>query len=163
MGQRRVTILVCGEPMRGDDALALEAVRDLDATARNAAEVREVGQLSPDELLDAPEPVIVVDAVSGPEPGALVDISLAELAAAGGPAPRASSSHALPLATAVGLSVRLRGAPPEGRFLGIAGADYGLDAPLSATVRAALPGLTARIVYWIVELAARPAAEKGKG
>lgn len=162
MTARRVTILVCGEPMRGDDALALEAVRGLDATAREAAEIREVGQLSPDELLDAPEPVIVVDAVSGPEPGELLDLSLAELAAEGGPALRASSSHALPLATAVGLSIRLRGAPPEGRFLGLAGTDYGLDAPLSATVRAALPGLTARIVYWIAELSAAHPAENGR-
>jgi len=161
MASRRVTLLVCGEPMRGDDALALEAVRALDAPARAGADVREVGQLSPDELLDAPEPVIVVDAVSGPEPGELVDLPLAALAETNGPAPRASSSHALPLATAVALSVRLRGAPPEGRFLGLAGASYGLDAPLSATVRAALPGLTARIARWIDELAAPRAGNGG--
>jgi hydrogenase maturation protease len=162
MAPRRVTILVCGEPMRGDDALALEAVRALDPTTREAAEIREVGQLSPDELLDAPEPVIVVDAVSGPPPGELVDLTLGDLAAAGGPTPRASSSHALPLATAVSLSVRLRGAPPEGRFLGLAGADYGLDAPLSATIRAALPRLTARIVACVAELAAAEPPEQGR-
>ena len=111
-----------------------------------------MGQLSPDELLDAPEPVVVVDAVSGPPPGELVELSLADLADQGLPG-RSVSSHALPLATAVALSVRLRGRPPEGRFIGVAGAHYGLDGHLSDQVRGALPGLVAAIERAIRELA----------
>jgi hydrogenase maturation protease len=156
----RVTLLVCGEAMRGDDALALRAVAALPAEVSALAEIREIGQLSPDELLDAPAPVIVVDAVSGPPPGELVDMALGDVARMGDGAPHAASTHALPLATAIGLSIRLRGSAPEGRFLGMAGAEYGIDLPLSPVVADALPRLTDAIARWIRDLS-RPAALTG--
>lgn len=154
--RQRVTVLVCGDALRGDDALALRAVANLDPRVAALAEIREIGQLSPDELLDAPEPVIVVDAVSGPPPGEVVDLPLADLAGLAAHAP-STSTHALPLATAVALGIRLRGSPPVGRFLGMGGAEYGLDAPLSDVVAQALPRLSTIIEGWILALA-RPAA-----
>ena len=158
---RRVTVLVCGEAMRGDDALALRAVAMLPAEIAALAEIREIGQLSPDELLEAPAPVLVVDAVSGPPPGALVDMALGDLAAMGADGPHAASTHALPLATAVGLSVRLRGSAPEGRFLGMAGTDYGIDRPLSPVVADALPRLTDALARWIRDLSQQVATADG--
>jgi hydrogenase maturation protease len=156
-GVRRPTLLVCGEPMRGDDALALRAVAALPAELLSRVDVREIGQLSPDELLDAAEPVIVIDAVSGPAPGELVDMDLASLSELRAGAPVAASTHALPLATAVALCVRLRGSAPEGRFLGMGGADYGIGVPLSEVVAESLPRLTAVIEDWIRALS-RPAS-----
>ena len=156
-GIPRITVLVCGEAMRGDDALALQAVANLPADVSALVAVREIGQLSPDELLDAPSPVIVVDAVSGPPPGELVDMALGDVARMGDRGPHAASTHALPLATAIGLSIRLRGSAPEGRFLGMAGAEFGIDEPLSAVVADALPRLTDAIARWIRDLS-RPLA-----
>jgi len=149
---RRVTVLACGEAMRGDDAVGLMAVAALAPEVAALAEIREVGQLSPDELLDAPEPVIVVDAVSGPPAGELIELPLAELAERG-LGGTSMSSHALPLATAVALSVRLRGRAPEGRFIGLAGAHYGLDNHLSEPVRGGLSAFIAAIESAIRELA----------
>jgi hydrogenase maturation protease len=152
----RVTVLVCGDTMRGDDGLGIRAAARLPAATSELAEIREIGQLSPDDLLDATGPVIVVDAVSGPPPGELLDMPLVELAGSA-PHPLSPSTHALPLATAVALCMQLRGAVPPGRFLGLAGADFGIGAVLSDTVTEALPQLTTAIERWIGALA-HPAA-----
>ena len=148
----RVTVLVCGDTMRGDDGLGLRAAARLSAASTALAEVREIGQLSPDDLLDATGPVIVVDAVYGPSPGELVDVPLVDLAGSAAQ-PLSPSTHALPLATAVGLCMQLRGAVPQGRFLGLACADFGIGAELSDTVTEALPQLTTAIERWIGALA----------
>ncbi len=149
----RVTVLACGEPMRGDDAAAVLAMAAISPDAARLAEVRLVGQLNAEDLLDAPEPVIVVDAVNGPPPGEVLEIPLTELAAGGLPG-HAVSSHALPLATAVALAAQLRRSAPQGRFVGVAGAGYGLGTDLSDPVRRAMPQFTRAIELAIRELAA---------
>ena len=154
----RVTVLACGEPMRGDDAVGLMAVAAISPEIAKLAEIRYVGQLNAEDLLDAREPVVVVDAVSGPPPGELLEIPLAELAVGGLPG-RAVSSHALPLATAVALAAQLRRSTPRGRFVGVAGGQYGLGTDLSDPVRRAMARLVGAIERAIRELSGADAGE----
>jgi hydrogenase maturation protease len=154
---RHVTILVCGEPMRGDDAVAEAIVRALPLTTRQLGEVCHVGGLMPDDLIAAGAPVIVVDAVRGLPAGTLVDVpltALPELAAVGA-APE--STHAIPLATVLGIVERLAGQLPEGRFIGVAAESDALGAPLSEPVREAVDACAARLGHWIRTLS-HPAA-----
>jgi len=149
-----VTVLVCGEPMRGDDALALAVLDALSPTARAMADVRHVGQLMPDDLHPHASPVIVLDAVAGLAPGTLVDLPLDRLAAASASGDfTAASSHALPLPITLGIVERLAGGLPTGRFVGIGGADYTLGAGLSPAVRDAIVPCAARVSEWLTTLA----------
>jgi hydrogenase maturation protease len=156
-----VTLLVCGEPMRGDDALALAVLDALPPTARAMADVRHVRQLMPDDLHPHASPVIVLDAVAGPAPGTLVDLPLDRLAAASaGGDFNPASSHALPLPITLGIVERLAGGLPVGRFVGIGGADYTLGAGLSPAVRDAIAPCAARLSEWLTVLSSQegPAA-----
>lgn len=150
---RRVTVLVCGETLRGDDAVAEALVRALPDSTRRLGEVCHVGGLMPDDLMAAGSPVIVVDAVRGLPAGTVVDLpldALPELAASGiSPA----STHALPLTTVLGIVERLTGSVPEGRFIGVAGDDFGLGDPLSEDVREAVEPCAARLGHWVRTLA----------
>lgn len=150
---RRVTLLVCGDPMRGDDAVAAMIVDALPASTLALVEVRHVGQLMPDDLLGANGPLILVDAVEGPAPGEVVDVPLASLVDAHGAGISPASSHALPLPITMAIAQRLAGALPSGRFIGVAGAGYGIGAPLSPRVADAVPGCAARLNHWIRVLA----------
>jgi hydrogenase maturation protease len=150
---RRVTLLVCGDPMRGDDALAWAVVDALPASTLALAEVRQVGQLMPDDLLGANGPLILVDAVEGPAAGDVIDMPLASLVSAHASGLSPASSHALPLPITLAIAERLGGGLPEGRFVGIAGADYRIGAPLSPAVREAMPRCSARLNRWIRSLA----------
>jgi hydrogenase maturation protease len=150
----RIPLLVCGEPARGDDAVALAAVAALPAIARDRVEVVPCGQLEVDHLLDVPAgmPCIVVDAAVGVAPGEVVVLSLADVGARrDGGAPR--SSHTLRPDQAIALAATLRGAPPAGVFVGIGGADFTLGADLSPAVRAGLPRLIERLAAEIERLA----------
>jgi hydrogenase maturation protease len=150
---RSVTLLVCGEPLRGDDAVAEAVVHALPATTLRLSDVCRVGGLMPDDLLTVGSPVIVVDAVLGLPAGTVVDLplhALAELAASGvSPA----SSHALPLPTVLGIVERVAGHLPEGRFIGVAGADFELGDPLTDDVRQAVEPCAARVGHWVRTLA----------
>ena len=146
---RRVTLLVCGEPMRGDDGVAERIVHALPATTRALTAVCHVGALMPDDLIGAGSPVILVDAVHGLPPGSVIDLpieALGELVEAG-VAP--GSSHALPLPMILGLVEQLAGGLPEGRFIGVAGSAYGLGSPLSEPVADAVEPAAARLGHWI--------------
>jgi hydrogenase maturation protease len=150
---RRVTVLVCGEPLRGDDAVAEALVRALPAATLRLGEICHVGGLMPDDLLAAGSPVIVVDAVRGLPAGTVVDLPLegvAELAAMG---VTSASTHALPMPTVLGLVRQLAGRLPEGRFIGVAGGDFGLGDPLSDEVREAVEPCAARLGHWVRALA----------
>jgi hypothetical protein len=84
---RRVTLLVCGDPMRGDDAVAGAILGALPATSRHLADIRDVSGLMPDDLLGAEGPLIILDAVHGPPAGTVVDLpkkGLHSLVVAGG-------------------------------------------------------------------------------
>lgn len=150
----RLPLLVCGEPARGDDAVAFAAVAALPAIARDRVEVVPCGQLEVDHLLDVPAgmPCIVVDAAVGVAPGDVVVLSLADVGARrDGGAPR--SSHTLRPDQAIALAATLRGEPPAGVFVGIGGADFTLGADLSPAVRAGLPRLVERLAAEIERLA----------
>ncbi len=153
----RVPVLVCGEPERGDDALAFAAVRALPDRAARLADVRYCGQLEVEALLELPlgTPCVIVDAAVGVRPGTVVTLPLERVAgrAAGG-GPR--SSHALPVEQVLALAAVLRGEPPSGTFVGMGGSSFGLGDPLSPAVAAALPELTARIAAEIAHLAGEP-------
>lgn len=151
----RVTVLVCGEPLRGDDAVGPRVADALSARVRRRAEVRQVGGLMPDDLLDGAGAVIVVDAVRGLAPGSVVDVPLGDLtrleASGAGPA----SSHALPLASVVAIAEHLEGGALRGRFIGIGGASFELGAPMSPPVEAAVRPAAARIAARVRVLAHR--------
>jgi hydrogenase maturation protease len=150
----RLPLLVCGEPARGDDAVAFAAVAALPAIALDRVEVVPCGQLEVDHLLDVPAgmPCIVVDAAVGVAPGEIVVLSLADVGARRDRgAPR--SSHTLRPDQAIALAATLRGAPPAGVFVGIGGVDFTLGADLSPVVRAGLPRLVERLAAEIERLA----------
>ena len=150
---RPVVLLVCGEPMRGDDAVAAAVVDALPASTLALVEVRHVGQLMPDDLLGNGKPIILIDAVEGPAPGDVIDLPLASLGSAGGGGLSPASSHALPLPICLAIAHHLSGRLPEGRFVGIAADGYGIGDPLSPAVRAAVPSCAARLNHWIRVLA----------
>jgi hydrogenase maturation protease len=148
-----VSVLVCGEPTRGDDAAGFAAVELLPADVRARAEIREVGRLDVLLLLDLPaeEACVVVDAVAGIEPGevwvrplpALVDRARALADAGRAPEPR--SSHELPLEQVLALAATMRDAPPAGTFVGIGGSCWDVGTPLTEAVVAGLPAFAAAI------------------
>jgi hydrogenase maturation protease len=127
----RWTILVCGDPARGDDGAGLAAVDRLEPGRRVGVRVRRVSMLEPDDLVSAlaAGPCIVVDAVRGVEPGQVVEIPLRRLAAVDGPVP--ASSHALPLETVIGLAEALGADIDDGTFIGIGGRWFGLGRGLT--------------------------------
>ncbi|MFI5261772.1 MAG: hydrogenase maturation protease [Candidatus Limnocylindrales bacterium] len=147
-------VLVCGDPRRCDDGVALRAAAGLPRAARALADVRPVGQLDPQALLDAARPCIVVDAVVGVPAGTLVDMALGEVAQVGAPAPH--SSHALPAAMVVGLAEAM-GADLDGsRLIGVGIGDVRFGTELSPPVAAALPRLIEMLAVAIAELSSRP-------
>ena len=148
-----VIVLVCGEPMRGDDSAGLAVVDALPTGVRNLADLRHVRQLMPDDLHGLAAPVIVLDAVEGVDAGAVVDLSFGDVirAAADGLTP--ASSHALPIPLTLGVVERLDGRLPKGRFLGIGGESYAVGAPLSSPVQAAIGPCAARLAAWVTRLA----------
>jgi len=156
---RRVAVLVCGEPERGDDAAAFAAVATLPDTVRAIIDVVLCGQLEVEHLLDVPDglPCVVVDAAVGIPPGEVVAIPLAMVASRpGSGAPR--SSHTLPPDQVISLAAALRGRPPEGVFVGIGGEEFGFGAGLSQAVLAGLPRLVERLAAEIDRFARMPAA-----
>lgn len=154
-GAGRVVILVCGEPERGDDAVAFIAVDELPDAIRALADLVRVGQLAVEHLLDVPDGAacVVVDAAVGVAPGEVVAIPLAAIAErSSGGSPR--SSHTLPPDQVIALAAALRGHPPDGIFVGIGGESFGPGASLSPAVRSGLPLLVERLATEIGRLAA---------
>lgn len=145
-------ILACGAIDRGDDGVAVRAVRSLSTEARRGAQIDEVGYLSPELLVgDAPEQRrLVLDCVAGVPSGEIIDLPLAdlpELEARLG----ATSTHALAPGTAVALAALLGGVHPSDRFLGIGGASFEMGDDLSPEVAAQLGTLVARLTGQIEE------------
>ena len=157
----RVSIFVCGERARGDDAAGFAAVDLLPPDLRERADVVPVGQLDILFLMDLPAstPCVVVDAVAGLAAGevwvrplaTLVDRARALQVAGRAPEPR--SSHELPLEQVLALAATLRDAPPAGTFVGIGGTCFDVGTPLTAPVAAALPAFAAAIAAEVVAFA----------
>ena len=140
----RWTLLVCGDRSRGDDGAAQAAIDRLSTPMAATLTVRRVGHLDPDVLVDAlaDGPCLIVDAVRGVEPGAIVSLPLTELGRDGA---SSASSHVLPLPTVVRLADVLGADLARGRFLGIGGEHFDLGAPLSPPVERGLAALAAAI------------------
>lgn len=155
----RVPVFVCGEPARGDDAAGPAAVALLSADVRARVELRVVGQLDVQVLLDLPAdvPCVVVDAVAGLPPGEVWVRSLADVVdrarGRGGAGPVPRSSHELPPDQVLALAATLRDAPPAGTFVGIGGGRWDAGAPLSAPVAAGLPAFADAIAAAVAAIA----------
>lgn len=147
-----VRVLACGAIDRGDDGVALRAVRSLPPHARRAAQIEEVGYLSPELLIgDAPGTRrLVVDCVAGLRAGAIVDLPLAELpeleARVG-----ATSSHALAPGAAVALAALLGAIRADDRFVGMGGSRFEMGGDLSPAVAGRLADLVACLADRIEE------------
>jgi hydrogenase maturation protease len=154
MTRPQIRVLVCGEPLRGDDGAAVLAAAGLTADARALAEVFEVGQLSLAAMLDVPQgaAVIVADAAVGVAVGEVVILPLAEVAGRASAATPASS-HSLPPDQILALAEEMRGSPFRGVFVGIGGVEFGFGEELSPEVAAGLPALTAALETEIRRLA----------
>lgn len=152
-----IRILACGAIDRGDDGVAVRAVRALSRSAREGAQIDEVGYLSPELLIgDAPElPRLVLDCVAGLPGGEIIDLPLAELPALEARM-RTTSTHALAPGAAVALAALLGAVRPADRFLGIGGERFEVGDDLSPAVSAQLVALGRRIASCIAE--ARPCA-----
>jgi hydrogenase maturation protease len=155
---RHVVVFACGEPMRGDDAAAATAVAGLGADVLARADVRIVTAIEPETLVELRPgtALVVVDAVTGVAAGRIVTLDLADLEEVTRVSPLASpSTHQLPLQGAIRLAELLRGAPLEGRFVGVGAGRAPAGGGLSEAVTAALPGLRAAIAEAVDYLAAR--------
>jgi hydrogenase maturation protease len=152
------TILVCGDPSRGDDGAALAGVARLPAAVALRVTVRNVGRLEPDELVAATArgACLVLDAVRGVEPGSVVELPLADLLADEAPTP--ATSHAVPFGLVIGLAEALGADLGEATFLGIGGEDFTLGARLSDPVRAGLDAFARSIARAAIEGSARACA-----
>jgi hydrogenase maturation protease len=148
----RVVIFACGEPLRGDDGAAGLAVASLPPRARLAALVHVVRQLEPEAVATLPPGtrVIVVDTVSGIDPGRIALFDLAELPAKA-LAIRPRSTHQLPLDHILGLAEVL-GHPVVGVFIGVGGSSFEPGASLSPEVSRAMPSLRAAIAEEVERL-----------
>ncbi len=148
----RIRVLACGAIDRGDDGVALRAVRALTKRARQGAQIDEVGYLSPELLLgDAPETQrLVLDCVAGLPGGEIIDLPLAELPELEARM-RTTSTHALAPGAAVALAALLGGVRPADRFLGIGGERFEMGDALSPAVRAQLGALVERMATRIGE------------
>ena len=145
------TILACGDASRGDDGAAIAVLERLPGEVSARVVVRRVGMLEPDDLVAATRggSCVVLDAVRGVEPGSLVELPVADLAAFDAPAP--ASSHALPLEVVIGLAEALGADLDAATFLGIGGSDFDLGRGLSDAVRDALDAYASRIAWSILE------------
>jgi hydrogenase maturation protease len=155
----RWTVLVCGDPSRGDDGAAIAAVERIVPATSPRARVRRVGQLEPDDLVAAVAGggrCVVVDAVRGIEPGRVVEVPLRRVGAADGPQP--ASSHALPLEIVIGLAEALGADIGRAVFIGIGGRSFELGRGLSPAVVAALDSAAATIERTIAGCAEREVA-----
>jgi hydrogenase maturation protease len=155
-GAGPVTVLVCGERLRGDDGAAILAAGLLTDDVAQLASIIEVGHLSVEALLDTPHDgaVILVDSALGIAPGKVVELPLAALASEGRNDAVPASTHAMPAWQVLMLAAELRGAPLYGTFVGLGGAAFGFGEGLSPAVAAGLPAFTAAIESEIHRLAA---------
>ena len=153
-----VEVLVCGSPDRGDDGAPMAVMGRLREQLPPDVAMRVVGMLDVDDLLSVPSGagVVIVDAATGIDPGAIVDLALnALIGRSDGVHPR--SSHALALPEVVGLAEMLRGRPLCGRIVAIGGAHFGLGSSFSRPVNAALDPLSDAVVEAVASVRPAPA------
>jgi hydrogenase maturation protease len=149
-------VYVCGQPFRGDDAVGFAILDAIEPQTRNAATIVERGSLDVADLIALPVDArcIVVDAVAGIEPGALIELDLRDLAATEADASElraaTGSTHALSIPQTLRLARTLRGTPIAGTFIGVGIAQCVPGTRLSQHVAAAVPS-AARSVASLIE------------
>jgi hydrogenase maturation protease len=150
---KRVVVFACGDPLRGDDSVAHLAVEALPATTSARADLKLVGPMEPEYLRDLPVGVraVIVDAVVGPVPGRIVEMTLAEMSGRA-ESVVTTSSHQLPLDEVVAIGQLLRDEPVAGRFIGMGIVSVEIGEHATPGVEAALPELTAAVAAAIEEL-----------
>lgn len=151
-----VSVLICGERLRGDDGAAVLAVGLLTDEVVQLASITEVGQLSVEALLATPRDaaVVVVDSVVGMAPGKVVELPLSALTSQGSNDAAPASTHAMPARQVLTLAAELRGTPLCGTFVGLGGVAFGFGEELSPAVAAGLPEFAAAIESEIRRLVA---------
>ncbi len=162
-----VQVIVCGNADRGDDGVAAATVAalmpTLSAELLARLNVLRCLELRVEDLVELPAggSCLILDAVVGVEPGSIVELSLDELTEQPGFTPR--SSHQLPIDLVVRLAAILRGGPIDGRFIGLAGGEFGYGAALSVAARAAMPAFGTAIGSALDRLADPVAAARAPG
>jgi hydrogenase maturation protease len=154
--RNRVHVLICGEPLRGDDAAAPLAAEMLPPDVLVLATITELGQLGVEALLNVPADaaVVVADAAVGIPAGRIVVLPLEDVARPAGSGASPASSHTLPPDQVLALAGEMRGSPLRGTFVGIGGAEFRFGEPPSEEVAAALPAFAAALADEIRRLAA---------
>lgn len=122
-------VIGLGSELRGDDAAGLLVARRLAARGLQGVDIREStgDAVALAGALAGRERAVVVDAVPG-RPGAVVELTPAELGVAGAP-----SSHGLGVSEALALALVLGGVP-DVRVIGIGGRRFALGAQPSQEV-----------------------------
>ena len=140
------TVLVCGDPQRGDDGAALEAVERLPRRLRSAIRIRACSKLEPGQLVAAllSGPCLVLDTVRGIPPGSLVEVPLTRLLTGDGAG--CGSTRAMQMPIVVGLAAALGAPLSSGAFLGIGGATFAAGDRMSPEVDAHLDAYVTAIV-----------------
>lgn len=151
-----IRIVVCGNADGGDDGVALSAAATLLPTlsARMGAtlEVRRRPELRVEDLVDlrSDERCLIIDAVSGIDPGEIVVVPLQDLRARPEFSPR--STHELPIELVLALAGIIREQTIEGAFVGLGGRRFGYGTPISRAVRAAMPAFRDAIADQLTRL-----------
>lgn len=140
-----VEVFVCGSPDRGDDGAAVTACEAVRTALPAGVHLRAVGQLDVDDLLAVPPEarVVIVDVATGIEPGAVVELPLADLLE--NETIRSRSSHALAVSGVVALAELIGERPLHGRVVALGGTRFALGDVLSDPVAAALPRFASAI------------------
>ncbi len=143
-----VLVVGVGNPMRGDDAAGLQAVRllrELVDPRRIAVCEQEGSPVGLIDLWEGARAALIIDAVSSGAPAGT--IQRFDLAA--GPPPvrlRGASTHALGPVEAVELGRTLGRLPPRVVLYGVEGASYEAGEELSEAVAAVIPQLARRVL-----------------
>lgn len=155
----RIPVFLCGELNHSDDGAPFRAIRLLPPKVRARAQLIHPGQLDAAKMREAARsPCIIVDAVTGIEPGSIVELPLSDIVSMSrARAKRSANGSARParqlvLEQTLALVELLRAAPPAGRFLGIGMGDSGPGETLTAEVAFGVPALAARLAAAIGEL-----------
>lgn len=128
-----------GNETRGDDAAGLLAARAVRALGLEGVHVEEHGDLAGlAEAIGRHSDVLIVDAVVGGPPGAVVDVDLQAMQQS------ASSSHGFDVREALALA-RALGSGATVRVVGIAGGCFDAGAAPSEAVRRAAGDVAERI------------------
>jgi hydrogenase maturation protease len=156
-----VEVFVCGSPDRGDDGAAVTACQAVQAALPPDVRIRAVGQLDVDHLLAVPPEaqVVIVDVATGIEPGAVLELPLADLLENDTIRPR--SSHALAVSGTVALAELIGERSLHGRVVALGGTHFALGDVLSGPVASALPRFATAIRAAVEHARADGAIDRG--